>query len=489
MINWIQLILLLLVLLITWYFYKFYIRRWLSPLQKIPGCPYHPIVGNMLEVRKSEAMTSTIKWMKDLKSKIIRFYFFGGQERLLVADPDIFRHVLVTNSKNYVRYGIGLKLLDWMDIQPLFVLSGENHHVIRKISNPAFSLQALYEMVPVFNEKALSLINQWSEIITDNENGADIGVQMSLSGLTLDVICKCGCEYELQAIENNKTYDVERFRSMLSNIGASFLDLLPFSKHMPFKRNKRLSEDIAYVKKLATTIIQKKEHHLKESGKYPHKDILSILMSARDEEGLGLSDKDLFGQILGFLIAGYETTSTSMTWTLLQLAQNPDIQDKVRSEVQQVLGTSTTEITPGHLDKLHYLTCVIKETLRLLPPITSLFRKSLHDDKFKDYDIPAGTIIGLHIGALHRLNWEDPDRFNPERFMTSTEEDSKKFLPFGFGPYMCIGNKFAYMEMKTVLALLVKNFKFTMVPGYTFRRVTSIVMRPSPSLVLRVTKV
>lgn len=443
----------------------------------------------MLEAMKSEAMTNTIRWMSDLKSKIIRFYYFGGQERLLVADPDIFRQVLVTNSKNYVRHVSGFKLLDWAGIQPLFSLSGEDHHIVRKISNPAFSLKALYEMVPVFNEKALSLIDQWSKMIADNKSGADIGVQIGLSGLTLDVICKCGCEYELRATENNKTYDVERFRSMLSNIGASFLDLLPFSKYMPFKQNKILWEDIAYVKKLAATIIQKKEQHLKEIGKYPHKDILSILMSARDEEGSGLSDKDLFGQILGFLIAGYETTSTCMTWTLLELAQNPDIQDKVRDEVQQVLGTSTTDITPGHLDKLHYLTCVIKESLRLLPPVTCVFKKCLHDDKFKDYNIPAGTIIGLHIGALHRLNWENPEHFNPDRFMASTEEESRKFLPFGFGPYMCIGNKFAYMEMKTVLALLLKNFKFTMAPGYTFRRVTGLVMRPSPALVLHVTEV
>ncbi|XP_021345044.1 cytochrome P450 4F12-like, partial [Mizuhopecten yessoensis] len=141
-----------------------------------------------------------------------------------------------------------------------------------------------------------------------------------------------------------------------------FLDLLPFSRWYPTKRNRQVWEDSKLIFQLADKILHQKKQTLgtKDCGQ----DLLTSLLVARDQEGGAMSDKDLFGEVIGFFFAGFETTSIGMTWTLLQLAQYPDIQDKVRTEVNKVMKQHSGVINSESLDQLKYLTCVIKETLR-----------------------------------------------------------------------------------------------------------------------------
>ncbi|KAK3590402.1 hypothetical protein CHS0354_002218 [Potamilus streckersoni] len=182
-------------------------------------------------------------------------------------------------------------------------------------------------------------------------------------------------------------------------------------------------------------------------------------------------------------------TSVGLTWVMLQLAQYPHIQKNVREELKLLIPNPATPLTFEVLDKLHYLTCVIKETMRLFPPVSNITRCAIHDDTISGYRIPAGTVINLHIGALHRMpqNWEDPETFYPERFME--DFGAYKFLPFIAGPHTCIGNKFAMLEMKSVLAVLVRDFEFSMAPGYKYRRVQGVTAKPNPPLLLQVKKI
>ncbi|XP_033746372.1 LOW QUALITY PROTEIN: cytochrome P450 72A14-like [Pecten maximus] len=489
-VSWRDVVLYVGLAVFSWYMYKILIKPLLSPLRKIPGTPYVPFFGNMLEARKYEAMTNCIRWMKKLDSKIIRFYFFGGQERVLVADPEIFQHILITNSKYYDRVG-DLSSGPLADLlrRPLFVLSGEHHHIVRKICNPGFSLKLIQGMVPIFQERADALIQLWTQGMQtqDGKTFGDINVQADLAKLTSDVICKCGFGYDMYTIENPDTPLVQPLRRLGPSASLRFLDLLPFAKWYPTKRNRQVWMDSKIIEELADKVLQQKKQMIgdKQSWKRP----LTSLLNARDQEGGAMSNKDLFGEVIGFLFAGFETTSIGMTWTLLQLAQFPDIQAKVREEVNQVLKEHNGVINNETLDKLKYLTCVIKETLRMLPPIVTMFRKAKRDDTLKGYHIPAGTIVGLHVGALHRLNWEDPDSFKPERFMEHIDNESRKFLPFAVGPYMCIGYKFALLEMKTVLARLIQEFDFKMSPGYSYKRQQALVLRPSPPARLLATKI
>ncbi|ESO85928.1 hypothetical protein LOTGIDRAFT_130075, partial [Lottia gigantea] len=180
------------------------------------------------------------------------------------------------------------------------------------------------------------------------------------------------------------------------------------------------------------------------------------------------------------------TTSSSLTWILLNLSEHPDVQEKVREEILSVFPVNGSEVHPNKFDELPYLTCVINESLRLYPPVTTYFRQAINDDIINGYSIPAGTIIGLSISGLHRHpdNWKDPEKFIPERFLEDT--DINKFMPFAAGPLMCIGKRFAMAEMQTVLILLLRKFRFKKIPDYKFRRVQNLTMVPEPAMNLSI---
>uniref|UniRef100_K1P442 Cytochrome P450 4d2 n=1 Tax=Magallana gigas TaxID=29159 RepID=K1P442_MAGGI len=378
--------------LLLWYLYKLLLAPLFSPLRKIPGCPFIPIVGNMLEARKAEPMTNAIRWMKRYNSKIIRFYYFGGQERLLVADPNICRQILVTNSRNYARPTV--------------------------LSIPTSS---------------------------EDEDG---------------------------------------IRSIVSGVReGEYRNHLDPALYFPTKARRKMNKDVQFTKELTEKIIRNQQNNPKSSKR----DILTMLTTACDVEGTHLSKRELVDHVFGFLLAGFDTTSVALTWILLQLSERPDLQEKVRQEILSVLGEDVNK-TLAHedLDALKLTTAVIKETQRLFPVIPTLFRTALADDNLNGYHIPKGTIVGLHFGALHRLNWENPDKFDPGRFLEAESVAPMTFLPFSYGPYMCIGHKFSMMEMKTVLSVLLRKFVFQPTPGFVYRKFQSAVLKPNPPAIIRI---
>ncbi|OWF46485.1 Secologanin synthase [Mizuhopecten yessoensis] len=306
-VSWWDVVLYVGLAVFSWYMYRILVKPLLSPLRKIPGTPYVPFFGNMLEARRYEAMTNCIRWMTKLDSKIIRFYFFGGEERVLVADPDIFQHVLITNSKNYDRVGdLSRGPLGKLLPNPLFVLSGEHHHIVRKICNPGFSIRLIHGMVPTFQERAEALIHLWTQGLQtqDNKMFGDVNAQTDLAKLTSDVICKCGFGYDMHTIENPDSPLVQPLQRLNANSPTSFLDLLPFSRWYPTKRNRQVWEDSKLIFQLADKILHQKKQTLgtKDCGQ----DLLTSLLVARDQEGGAMSDKDLFGEVIGFFFAGFE---------------------------------------------------------------------------------------------------------------------------------------------------------------------------------------
>eukprot|EP00058_Branchiostoma_floridae_P005342 XP_002590830.1 hypothetical protein BRAFLDRAFT_90034 [Branchiostoma floridae] len=210
-------------------------------------------------------------------------------------------------------------------------------------------------------------------------------------------------------------------------------------------------------------------------------DLLSLVMLARDRDtGEGLPEEVIRHEVMTFMVAGHETTSTGLSWLLLELSRHPEIQDRLRSEVRAVLPGDDTPITWDLLDQIPYLMWVVKETLR----------QALQDDRLGQYPIPAGTVVNISPAVMHRLSqyWEDPDTFKPERFAGDSNRNPYTFLPFIAGPRTCIGSKFALAEMRAVTAVLVRHFQFDPVPGVEYKNKQRITMRPEPPLCLRVSK-
>ncbi|CAG2107316.1 unnamed protein product [Medioppia subpectinata] len=177
-----------------------------------------------------------------------------------------------------------------------------------------------------------------------------------------------------------------------------------------------------------------------------------------------LSSDEMVAQAILFYIAGYDTTSAAITHALYFLSQNKDCQQKLCEELR-----SCDEFTYEKLSQLKYLNGVIHETLRLRPSFARLFRACVQDYKLGNtgITIPAGTAVNINLYTLHRdpKYWPNPDKFDPERWF-EPKHHPYAYLPFGAGPRLCIGQRFAINEMQMCLAKMVRKFDFTMVPGF-----------------------
>jgi len=211
-----------------------------------------------------------------------------------------------------------------------------------------------------------------------------------------------------------------------------------------------------------------------------------MLMNARDEDGSGMSDKQLRDEVLTFLLAGHETTALALSWTFHLLGQSPEVEEKLHAELHQVMGGRAPEFSD--LQALPYTDRVIKESMRLYPPAWSLARTAIADFELRGYTIPAGANIVMSQWIMHHdpKYFNDPAKFNPDRWLDPAMQKLPRFayFPFGGGPRQCIGNSFAMMEAVLLLATIALRFRLRPVPGHPVVAVPSFTLRPKHGITM-----
>ncbi len=216
-------------------------------------------------------------------------------------------------------------------------------------------------------------------------------------------------------------------------------------------------------------------------------DVLSLLMEARDNEGRGMTNAELVGQAAILFIASFETTTSALTWSLFLLAQHPTVMHDLMDEIESVLGDAPPRA--DQLPQLPFLQCVIKESLRILPPVPYTVRVAQQPLKVGPFDVPQET----RVVASHYLTHHLPDLYpEPERFRSERWRDINptqyEYLPFNAGPRICIGAAFATQVLKISLAMILQRFRFTVVPGTRINRIVAISMNPRHGLPMIIAK-
>ena len=210
----------------------------------------------------------------------------------------------------------------------------------------------------------------------------------------------------------------------------------------------------------------------RQQGPTGRKDLLQLMIDANvetTEEGVSrLTEDEIVAQAVIFLLAGFETSSNTLGFTLYYLAVEPDIQDRLRAEIKEAMGSNANKPLYEVAQNIEYLDCVIKEGQRLYPTAPHVNRQCSEDYDLNGIHIPAGTEIMIPMYFLHRDPgaWEDPEKFDPERFRGPAKDTRHafQFLPFGAGPRNCIGMRFALMEIKIALVKILMKFKFERSP-------------------------
>jgi cytochrome P450 len=225
-------------------------------------------------------------------------------------------------------------------------------------------------------------------------------------------------------------------------------------------------------------------------GQEPGHDLLQTLMDARYSDGEGMSDELVLSESMQLLVAGHETSSNGLSWLLFLLSSRPDCLERVRQEFDSVLGDAP--LSHADVPKFEFTTQVIQEGLRLYPPFWMIDREAVADDRAGDIEIPRGSTVIVYVYGAHHAPryWENPESFNPERFIKGSEKLRTPFtyLPFGGGPRVCIGNQYAMLQILMILNSLLRKYDFQLTPGQTIEARPMVILRPKHGIRINFTE-
>ena len=250
---------------------------------------------------------------------------------------------------------------------------------------------------------------------------------------------------------------------------------------LPTKENRQANRAKQKLKEIVYSIVEQRRRQTED-------DVLSTMLNARDEAGNRLSGKELRDEVMTLLLAGYDTTANALTWTLMLLAQNPEVETKLVAEVESVLAGRSPAI--DDLPQLPYTEMVIKESMRLYPPAWILSRELICDCQIGGYDFSRGTVVCFSQWAIHRSArfFPDPERFAPDRWANNLEQRLPRcaYFPFGAGARICLGKAFSMMETTLILAIVVQRFRLTLVSSNPIELLPSFTLRPKHGLKMKI---
>ena len=400
----------------------------------------------------------------------IVFLRFLGVPMCLVNRPDCIESVLVTQHNNFEK-SKDYRALRRVLGNGLLTSEGVFWRRQRKLVQPAFHqgrIAAYAEVMVAYTER---MVASW-------KHGQGLDVHEAMMRLTLDIVAKTLFDTDVSREAEDVGAALQVLMSKFFR-QAGFALLLP--SFIPIPTTRRLQRAVGQLDKVIYEIIRRRRTSGQTSG-----DLLSVLLRAQDDEGLGMTDRQLHDEIMTLFLAGHETTANALSWTWLLLGQNPGVEEKLVEELRRVL--SGRSPTAADLPRLTYTEMILREAMRLYPPVWVIGRRGLAPFRMGEYELPAETNVLMSQIITHRdaRYFPDPDRFDPDRW----KADDPRFVslprfayfPFGRGPRVCIGAGFAMMEAVLLLATIAQRFTLTLVPGQTIEKLPSVTLRPKSGI-------
>jgi cytochrome P450 len=382
-----------------------------------------------------------------------------GRRLFVINDLAAIKHVLIDNAANYKKTEITRRILEPGLGQGLITSEGETWRQHRRAMSPAFDHRSIAAYAPVMTSAAEELLAQWSKVPA----GTGIEVQTAMMEVTLNIISRTMFSSDSDDIVTVMGRSAGRYQAEMR---PNIMDMLGWPRWLASLpragvAQRTLGEFDQIIDRLIT-------ERTRDPGNYP-KDLLARLIAARDEQtGCGMSAQEVRDHVITIFLAGHETTAMAMTWTWFLLSQHPQQESKLHAELDSVLGGRAP--THEDLNKLTYTRMVVEESMRLYPPVHTIARQAIGDDTLVNRHIPKGAVIMIAPWLLHRhvKLWENPGRFDPERFSPKASATRARFsyLPFGGGKRICIGAAFALAEATVLLATLAQRYRLRMVPGH-----------------------
>jgi len=382
-----------------------------------------------------------------------------GRRRFLVNEPAAIKHVLLDNASNYQKTEITRRILEPGLGRGLITSEGETWRRHRRTMSPAFDQRSIAAYAPIMTAAAQEMLGAWSNLGA----GAGIDVAPAMMQVTLNIISRTMFSTDSDQIVTIMARSAGRYQAQMRPNIMDFLGLPAWLAGLGRLNvaDRTLGE---FDKEIDRLIKQRSSNP--DNGP---KDLLARLIAARDEHtGGGMNAQEVRDHVITIFMAGHETTAMAMTWIWYLLSQHAAEEAKLHAELQAVLGGRAPEAED--LSKLTYTRMVIEESMRLYPPVHTIGREALADDTVAGLHVPKGSAVLIAPWVLHRHHqlWQQPGRFDPERFSPQQCAARPRFsyLPFGGGRRICIGAAFAMAEATLLLATIAQRFRLRLLPGH-----------------------
>ena len=446
----------------------------LSPLS--PGYPPRVALARQPLGILGSAMTARRNVLELIPELAVRQPMVSGTLGIrwhMVMDPEALKRVLKDRVEDYPKSTVTRMILEPAIGDSLFVAEGAQWRWQRLAAAPAFAARHVEALAPVMTAAAETSAAR----IAAAPQPFDAFEEMVAA--TFEVISDVTFSGDEGFDRDAVHHAIDRY--IASTARVSLLDVLGAPPWVPRPGRLVSGGALRRTKAIADRAIADRARR----GPRLPPDLLDLLRAGVDPEtGRSMNPAELRDNLLTFIVAGHETTALTLAWALYLVAFDPAVQDRAAAEV-----AGMDRITAADLPRLPYVQQIVQETLRLYPPAAFLSRTARRADTLGGREVRPGDTVMLPIYALHRhrLLWDDPDRFDPDRFAPGVDRDRFAFLPFGGGPRICIGANFALQEAAIILGTLLARFRFETVPGRVPYPRMILTLRPQGGVWLRAT--
>jgi cytochrome P450 len=397
-----------------------------------------------------------------------KFYLGGLKEAIVTTNPTVIQHVLKINAENYQKSDIQVKRMGHFLGKGLLTTHGEAWRTQRRLIQKGFDRKQLEALSAIMQGSLAESLRDFDEQI----GSGPVDIYPHLMKMTFAMVAKSlfGAHLKNEDIDlvSHTICTVQEFivRQTLQPYLNPWFSVSGELRRHEEMRARADSILMAYIKQ--------------RRNQEPGHDLLQTLMDARYTDGEGMSDELVLSESMQLLVAGHETSSNALSWLLYLFSSRPDCLEKVRQEFDSVLGDAP--LTYSDVPRFEFATQVIQEALRLYPPFWMVDRMAVADDRAGDLDIPRGSTVIVYVYGAHHAprHWQDPERFDPERFSKANEKQHAPFtyLPFGAGPRGCIGGNYAMLQILMILSALLRKYDFELSPGQTIEARAMVILRP-----------
>ena len=399
-----------------------------------------------------------------------------GKKLHVITDPEGMMQVLAQEAKKFTKTAIDARILGPATKEGLLSVHGDQWKRQRRAVAPMFAKRHMADLAPMITD----VLNTFKTKL-DREPSLDLNAGMA--ELTFDVLAKA-------LLGDPQGLDGERLKYATRNAvtSAGTLrpdDLIPWPRWVPRPISPKGSRALKKLKAAADDLLDSRDVN------DPGDDLVGLLISAIDPKTeQKLSRRERRDNLIGFFIAGHETTALTLTWALYLVGMHGPTAERIRAEVTDICGQG--DIAYDDIDRLSFTRAVLDETMRLYPPAPMLNRECHEETEIHGRKIEVGDTFLLCNYVMHRTErlWENPNAFDPDRFMRQPELKAKgaPYMPFGAGPRICVGMAFAVMEAVMALGTLVRDYDIDIPDDCFPRPLMTVTLRPEGGVPARMVR-